>query len=113
MSDSTGFCRHCEWSLEHDERNWQTEGEDEVYTPKSVKKIGEETEKQVEAHLDSHLNRLPKNDLRSRKIVEQMKADEIKHGQTAHHAGAAELPFIVKKIMGLQSKVMTNLTYWV
>lgn len=48
MSDFTGFCRHCEWSLEHDERNWQTEGEDKVYIPKSFKKIiEEEPEKQV------------------------------------------------------------------
>jgi len=48
VSDFTGFCRYCEWSLEHDERNWQTEGEDKVYIPKSFKKIiEEEPEKQV------------------------------------------------------------------
>lgn len=73
----------------------------------------EETEKQVEAHLNSHLDRLSKNDLRSRKIIAQMKADEIKHGQTAHYAGAAELPFIIKKLMTLQSKVMISLAFWV
>ena len=46
MSDFTGFCGHCEWSLEHDERNWQTE-EDKVYIPKTVKRVEEEPEKQV------------------------------------------------------------------
>lgn len=73
----------------------------------------EETEKQVEAHLDSHLAQLSTGDIRSRKIIEQMKIDEVKHAQTAHHAGAMALPFLIKKLMTLQSKVMTHLAYWV
>ncbi len=51
-----------------------------------------ETERQVEAHLKSHLERLPAQDLRSREIVEQMKVDEVAHAETALNLGAIELP---------------------
>ena len=47
-----------------------------------------ETEQQVEAHLDSHLDRLPNGDLRSRAVVQQMKEDEHGHAQAAKRAGA-------------------------
>ena len=42
-----------------------------------------------------------------------MRTDEMHHGQTAHNAGAQELPFLIKKIMTAQSKVMTTIAYWV
>ena len=71
-----------------------------------------ETEKQVCNHLDGHLDQLPANDVKSRAIVEQMKADEAKHGETAIEAGAAELPRPVRDGMQLASKVMTRLAYW-
>ncbi|MFO1436321.1 MAG: 2-polyprenyl-3-methyl-6-methoxy-1,4-benzoquinone monooxygenase [Gammaproteobacteria bacterium] len=71
-----------------------------------------ETERQVEGHLDSHLDRLPVDDARSRAIVEQMRIDESSHADMAQRAGAAALPEVVKKLMRLQSKVMTTLTYW-
>lgn len=70
-----------------------------------------ETERQVEAHLDDHLKTLPLEDVRSRKIVEQMKQDEIGHRITAERNGAIELPLPVKGLMKLMSKVMTTTAY--
>ena len=70
-----------------------------------------ETEKQVERHLDHHLNTLPSNDVRSRAIVDQMRLDEIEHGQAALTAGAKELPAPIQKAMGLVSKIMTTTAY--
>ena len=72
-----------------------------------------ETERQVEGHLDGHLQRLPAQDAKSRAIVEQMKADEIRHAETAIAHGAAELPLMVKLAMKLTAKVMTHTAYWV
>ncbi|MGL4231742.1 MAG: 2-polyprenyl-3-methyl-6-methoxy-1,4-benzoquinone monooxygenase [Casimicrobium sp.] len=68
----------------------------------------EATERQVEAHLASHLDRLPTNDLESRAIVEQMKADEASHAQTARELGASPMPFVAQKAMSLAAKVMTT-----
>lgn len=70
-----------------------------------------ETERQVEAHLDSHLARLPEQDMRSREIVNQMRIDEIRHAETAVHLGAAELPVPAKAAMKLAAKVMTGTAY--
>jgi ubiquinone biosynthesis monooxygenase Coq7 len=70
-----------------------------------------ETEKQVENHLESHLETLPKEDLRSRAIVDQMRLDEIIHGQAAKNAGGANLPEPLQKIMQAMSKVMTTTAY--
>jgi ubiquinone biosynthesis monooxygenase Coq7 len=70
-----------------------------------------ETERQVEAHLDGHLSRLPENDARSRAIVEQMRRDEMQHAETAIAHGAAELPAVCKKAMKGMAKVMTGLAY--
>ena len=72
-----------------------------------------ETERQVEAHLKSHLERLPAHDLRSREIVEQMKVDEVAHAETALNLGAIELPAPVKAAMKATSKIMTGVAYWV
>ncbi|WP_374241687.1 2-polyprenyl-3-methyl-6-methoxy-1,4-benzoquinone monooxygenase [Zoogloea sp.] len=72
-----------------------------------------ETERQVEAHLKSHLERLPEQDLRSRDIVDQMKADEIAHAETALRLGGVELPVPIKAAMKASSKVMTGVAYWV
>lgn len=72
-----------------------------------------ETERQVEAHLDSHMSQLPPADLRSQAIIDQMKADEISHAQTALSLGAAELPALAKGGMKLASKLMTTTAYWV
>ena len=70
-----------------------------------------ETEKQVESHLESHLTKLPEEDHRSRAIVDQMRIDEIEHGQAALHAGGATLPEPIQKIMQVMSKVMTTTAY--
>lgn len=72
-----------------------------------------ETERQVESHLKSHLGSLPADDLRSRAIVEQMKADEINHAETAIRLGGHQLPAPVQGLMKLASRVMTRTTYWV
>lgn len=70
-----------------------------------------ETERQVEAHLDGHMDRLPAHDHASRAIVAQMKDDEIRHARDAQHAGAAELPTPVKGLMRLAAKVMTTVAH--
>ena len=70
-----------------------------------------ETERQVEAHLDRHLEELPPNDLRSRAIVTQMRDDEVAHAEAAAQLGAAELPLPVKKVMQAMAKVMTTAAY--
>jgi 3-demethoxyubiquinol 3-hydroxylase len=68
------------------------------------------TEEQVEAHLDSHLSRLPAADVASRKIVTAMKADEAQHAQTARKLGAQTLSMPAQGIMRAAAKVMTTLS---
>jgi ubiquinone biosynthesis monooxygenase Coq7 len=72
-----------------------------------------ETERQVEAHLHGHLERLSPLDVRTRVIVEQMKADEVGHADKAVALGAADLPLPVKHGMKAVAKIMTTTTYWV
>lgn len=72
-----------------------------------------ETERQVEAHLQGHLDRLPASDHRSRAIVAQMKTDEIEHAEQALKAGATELPAPVKRLMRAAGKVMTTTAHYV
>lgn len=71
-----------------------------------------ETEEQVVRHLDDHLQRLPENDEQSRRVLKQMREDELHHADTAHHAGAAQLPGSIKTIMHWMSRVMTSSAYW-
>jgi len=70
-----------------------------------------ETERQVVRHLNSHLAQLSDKDQKSRAILEQMKEDEGHHATTALHAGGAELPGPIKKIMTLTSKIMTKAAF--
>ncbi|MFM6986488.1 MAG: 2-polyprenyl-3-methyl-6-methoxy-1,4-benzoquinone monooxygenase [Hydrogenophaga sp.] len=70
-----------------------------------------ETERQVEAHLAGHLERLPTGDHASRAVVAQMQADEARHAREAQHAGAAALPRPVKGLMRLAAKVMTTVAH--
>jgi len=72
-----------------------------------------ETERQVGAHLQSHLVRLPQQDVKSRAVVEQMYVDETRHAGMAQQLGGAELPLPVKLAMKISSKVMTHTAYWV
>jgi ubiquinone biosynthesis monooxygenase Coq7 len=71
-----------------------------------------ETERQVEGHLNVHLERLPATDSRSRAILEQMRNDEISHGSAARNAGGAELPAPARVLMKHTSRLMTHTAYW-
>lgn len=70
-----------------------------------------ETERQVEAHLMSHMDRLPAGDTASRAIVAQMAEDEVRHALDAQKAGAMELPEPVKNVMKAAAKVMTTVAH--
>jgi 3-demethoxyubiquinol 3-hydroxylase len=67
-----------------------------------------ETERQVEEHLQSHLERLPAQDTASRAIVAVMKDDEVRHAAQAEHAGGARLPAPVRWAMRAAARVMTT-----
>ncbi|MGB1011079.1 MAG: 2-polyprenyl-3-methyl-6-methoxy-1,4-benzoquinone monooxygenase [Thiolinea sp.] len=71
-----------------------------------------ETEEQVERHLDKHLTELPAKDLPSMAVLQQMKEDEIRHGEMAAQAGGKTLPWPVRKlVMPMISKAMTASAY--
>jgi len=70
-----------------------------------------ETERQVIEHLESHLHELPPDDERSRRIVEQMQADEDRHGSEARAAGGRELPRPVRELMRRTAEIMTGTAY--
>jgi ubiquinone biosynthesis monooxygenase Coq7 len=70
-----------------------------------------ETEIQVEAHLEDHLEQLPEEDKRSQAILDQMKTDEAKHAEMAATAGAYELPQPIKDAMSFTSKIMKAVSY--
>lgn len=72
-----------------------------------------ETEHQVVRHLHKHLAKLPKDDTKSKAILEQMKIDEAHHATLALEGGAAELPWPVKKLMAGMSKAMTISAYYI
>ena len=70
-----------------------------------------ETERQVEAHLDQHLQQLPEADQRSRAILQVMKADEARHADQAQAQGARVLPPPVPTLMAAASKLMKTIAY--
>ena len=70
-----------------------------------------ETERQVEAHLAGHMERLPAADAASRAIVAQMKEDEAHHAEEALAAGGAPLPAPVRGLMRVAAKVMTTVAH--
>ena len=72
-----------------------------------------ETEHQVVRHLDEHLQKLPKHDIRSKSILQKMRSDEENHATAAIEGGAAELPLPIKKLMNAMSKVMTTSAYYI
>ena len=72
-----------------------------------------ETERQVESHLADHLGQLPADDQRSRRILETMQSDEVRHAHSAEARGAVELPQWARAGMALSSKLMTRLAYWI
>lgn len=71
-----------------------------------------ETEHQVSAHLQNHLEKLPEQDKKSERILAQMKMDEEQHAENALKAGGAELPATIKCLMRLASKVMVKTAYY-
>jgi ubiquinone biosynthesis monooxygenase Coq7 len=70
-----------------------------------------ETERQVEAHLGEHLEKLPDADAASRAVVAQMQSDEARHGELAKRAGGIELPMPIPTLMKLASTVMKTVAY--
>ena len=70
-----------------------------------------ETERQVEEHLTTHMERLPEADMKSRAIVDQMRDDEIRHGAMALEAGGLPLPFPVRYLMRRAADVMRAVAY--
>ena len=72
-----------------------------------------ETERQVERHLDEHLERLPAEDRRSRAILETMRNDEIAHGAQARAAGGQELPAPLRTLMRHTARIMTHTAYFI
>jgi len=72
-----------------------------------------ETERQVEHHLNSHMDRLPAGDQSSRAIVAQMRDDEVAHADAALHAGGAPLPEPVRGLMRVAAKVMTTAAHYI
>ncbi len=70
-----------------------------------------ETERQVEAHLQDHLEKLPAADERSRVVLTQMQTDEIRHAKEAEQRGGIDLPFPLPKLMALSSMLMKAVAY--
>jgi len=71
-----------------------------------------ETEKQVVKHLESHLDKLPKHDAKSRAIITMMRDDEEKHAHKAIAHGASDLPKPVQRLMAVTAKLMTSTAYY-
>ena len=72
-----------------------------------------ETERQVEAHLNDHMTRLPAQDMKSLAIVSQMSVDEAEHGSAAKELGAKEVPLPARQAMRAMAKVMTTTAYYI
>jgi len=72
-----------------------------------------EAERQVESHLNEHLDEIPITDKRTRAVLDEMKADEKHHAEVAKAAGGVSLPGPIKLAMRLAAKVMTRSVYWV
>ena len=70
-----------------------------------------ETERQVEAHLEEHLDKLPAQDERSRAVLTQMQADEVRHAENAQARGGVALPFPIPQLMHASSTVMKTVAY--
>ena len=70
-----------------------------------------ETERQVEEHLQGHMERLGDRDSRTRAIIEGMQREESEHRRTAERLGARELPEVARRAMRLAARIMTTLSY--
>ena len=72
-----------------------------------------ETERQVTRHLQKHLLSLPPDDLKTKAILSKMQSDEAHHAEIASAAGAAELPFLIKRLMHGVSRLLTQSSYYI
>lgn len=72
-----------------------------------------ETERQVEAHLAGHLQKMPADDLKSRAVIDAMQRDEAKHAEAGIAHGGEPLPQPIKSLMSIASGVMTKSSYWI
>ena len=72
-----------------------------------------ETERQVESHLQGHLERLGGRDAKTRAVIEAMQQEEAGHRKTAEALGGRELPPPVKQGMRWAAKLMTTTSYWI
>ena len=72
-----------------------------------------ETERQVEQHLQRHMERLPEGDTASRAIVAQMKDDEVRHAEAATDLGGSALPLPVRLAMRIAARVMTRTAHYI
>lgn len=72
-----------------------------------------ETERQVVAHLKSHLEQLPQDDARTHAVIDQMMRDEARHGEQALHDGGALPPLPIKLLMKITAKLMTTTAKWI
>jgi ubiquinone biosynthesis monooxygenase Coq7 len=73
----------------------------------------EETEKQVVAHIDRHLDKISPNDKETIEILKTMREDEDAHAQQAAENGSEELQVPTKKIMKYTAKMMTSSSKYV
>ena len=73
----------------------------------------EETEKQVVAHIDRHLNKISPKDKETIEILKTMKEDEDLHAKQAVDKGSEELNIPVKQIMKFTAKMMTSTSKYV
>lgn len=71
----------------------------------------DETERQVEAHLEEHLQSLPAADAASRAILAKMQEDEARHGEAARAAGGRTLPTPIPRLMAIASGLMKAVAY--
>ena len=72
-----------------------------------------ETERQVEQHLQGHIERLGGRDAKTLAVIEGMQREEAGHRRTAEALGARELPSPVKRGMRRAARLMTTLSYWI
>ena len=82
-----------------------------ISNDKSALGFIEETEKQVAEHLESHIKKIPKKEIKTHSILKKMKSDEEHHGETAQKNGASELPLRLKKVMEITSNIMKFASY--
>ena len=73
----------------------------------------EETEHQVANHLVDYMSKLPKSDIASYHIMQQMRYDEEQHSHLAHTLGAADLPSYIKNIMFLVANCMKQVAWYI